>query len=118
MAKSFVKRAKKSVKDKKSPKTTKLTKYYDIKTFSYFIPAPPDRTSSYREREFDKTLYALLEVGHEIINFYSTTHGSQGTLMVCLLGSTHPKACGWELELDHLGLDNQNRDFKIEMLES
>ncbi len=116
--KSDKKKLKRSAKTPPRVKSaSEKKKFLDIKTFSYFIPAPPDRTTSYREKEFDSVLFSILESGHELINVYTTTHGQKGTLLVCVLGSTHKKAKGiLSLDKKHQ-LDNELRELSIEVLE-
>jgi hypothetical protein len=108
------KRSKKSVKT--SP--TKDNGYYDVKTFTYYIPAPPKRKSGYREKELDQILYHLLNSGHELIDLKisSTSGESQGTLVVCVLGNKNKKLIGPLLNIqEQIGLDNNSRDTEIEI---
>lgn len=42
-----------------------------IKTFTYFIPAPPARKSGYREMEFDKIMQGILTSGYELIDLHT-----------------------------------------------
>ena len=39
----------------------------EIKTFTYFIPAPPNRKNGYREKEFDKIMQGILQSGFELV---------------------------------------------------
>jgi len=43
-------------------------KRYKIQTFTYYIPAPPDRDSGYREKQFDQVFYDFINQGLEIIS--------------------------------------------------
>ena len=40
----------------------------EIKTFTYFIPAPPNRKNGYREKEFDKIMQGILQSGFELLD--------------------------------------------------
>lgn len=39
----------------------------EIKTFTYFIPAPPNRKNGYREKEFDKIMQGIFQSGFELV---------------------------------------------------
>jgi hypothetical protein len=43
-------------------------KIKEIKTFTYFIPAPPHRKNGYREKEFDKIMQGILQSGFELVD--------------------------------------------------
>lgn len=66
----------------------KPKKYYQ--TFTYYIPAPPSRHSSYREKEFDQL---VLEIGHQgfkiedIKTVAHQTHNHSGCWIICLISS-------------------------------
>ncbi len=109
-------------KQKKSGKALTKTKRSNqvktsarIKTFSYFVPAPPDRTSSYRELELDKVLYSILE-NHDLIQFYSLPHGPKGSLIICLLKSKDPSLHGFIQNEVKSSLNDSERDFEIEII--
>ncbi len=40
-----------------------------FQTFTYFIPCPPARKTSYREKKFDRIMSQVLNRGYKIINF-------------------------------------------------
>lgn len=68
----------------------KKSPYFGIKTFTYFIPAPPERRSGYQEKEFDSITNSLGSMGFEIINIKTSAYASQqksGMWVVCLLGA-------------------------------
>lgn len=88
------------MKKSTSKQPTKASKYFDIKSFSYFIPAPPQRKVGYREKEFDKILFELLNKGHEIIQIKTAPIDQKGTLVICIVGSTNKKATGLHLDLE------------------
>ncbi len=47
---------------------------YKIQSFTYFIPAPPPRSSGYREKQFDKLFYEFINRGYKILS--TTTQAS------------------------------------------
>jgi hypothetical protein len=72
--------------------------YNAIKTFTYFIPAPPNRKSGYREKEFDKIFFELLKKDFEILNF-KTQSAQNGMWIICLLGATTEEAAILDLDI-------------------
>lgn len=58
-------------------------------TFTYFIPAPPQRKSGYREIEFDKIMRGILESGFEIESL--ETQGSPNGMFVLAVLKTNSK---------------------------
>ena len=57
-------------------KIKRLINKTNIVSFTYYIPAPPPRTSGYREREFDRLIYSLQERGCEIISIQTSPNTS------------------------------------------
>lgn len=76
------------------------------KTFTYFLPSPPQRKSGYREREFDKIIQGILASGFEIESL--ETQGTDGGLYVLILLKTNSKKI-FEMDIDQ---DIQER-FKL-----
>lgn len=63
-------------------------------TFSYYIPAPPKRTSGYREKEFDRQLFSYIQAGHRLVSLQCQSHNTEvasGVWMVATLQSTIPR---------------------------
>ena len=77
-----------------------------IRTFTYFIPAPPARKSGYREKEFDKILNGILNSGFEIKDM-QTRSVPTGIIVIIILKAKNKKV----LDLDQ-DLDMQDR-FKL-----
>lgn len=78
-------------------------KDFKIQTFTYFIPAPPARTSGYREKQFDKFFYEFVNQGYEIIDFKTTTisgQNSSGMWLVFLVRATNELANKINLDFD------------------
>lgn len=53
-----------------------IKKNYKIQSFTYYIPSPPARSSGYREKQFDKLFYELINRGYRIIDL--KTQASSG----------------------------------------
>jgi hypothetical protein len=45
-------------------------------TFTYYIPAPPPRKTSYREKKLDSYCYKFLNLGFEIVSVKTAPHQS------------------------------------------
>jgi hypothetical protein len=81
-----------------------------IKTFTFYIPAPPHRKTGYREREFDKIMQGILTSGFELLNLQCQPVGgpeNSGMFIVTTLKAKDKKA--WDLDAS---LDIQER-FKL-----
>ena len=81
-----------------------------IKTFTFYIPAPPHRKTGYREREFDKIMQGILTSGFELINLQCQPVGgpdNSGLFIVTTIKAKDKKA--WDLDA---GLDIQEK-FKL-----
>ncbi len=63
----------------------------NLQTFTYFIPAPPFRTTGYQEKELDKVLFELCEKGYQIVDIKtqsispSDNQNCSGMWVICLL---------------------------------
>lgn len=77
-------------------KTAKKTYF---RTFTYFIPAPPQRKSGYREIEFDKIMNGILDAGFEIQNF-NTESVPTGVYVIAVLKTANKKTYEMDLHLD------------------
>ena len=78
-------------------------KDFKIQTFTYFIPAPPARTSGYREKQFDKFFYEFINQGFEIIDFKTSTisgQNSSGMWIIFLVRPTTEAANVLNLDFD------------------
>ncbi len=70
-----------------------------LKTFTYFIPAPPHRKNGYREIEFDKIMAGILQSGFELIEL-KTEGVEAGVFVIALISPTNKKAAALDLNLD------------------
>ncbi len=83
----------------KALKKTMKTKN-KLSTFTYFIPAPPNRKTGYREREFDKILTGILQSGFQIESLQTQSvqyDGAAGLFIIALLKAPSAKVAA----LDH-----------------
>lgn len=105
------------VKKSGSKRSTKSSRYWDIKTFTWFISTPAKSGPGHREKEFDKIMHGILNSGHEIIEWRLESAGGErgGVLAVFLLGSTEKKMMGPALDLhEKFGLEATHSDPSIE----
>lgn len=104
------------VKKSGSKKSTKSSQYWDVKTFTWYIPAPPKRAQGHREKEFDKVLHGILKSGHEVLEWKLQSVGDGGMYAVFLLASNKKNLLGPQLELhEQFGLADHNSNVDIEL---
>lgn len=77
----------------------KISKKAYLKTFTYFIPAPPQRKSGYREVEFDKIMNGILDAGFELEKF-NTESVPTGVYVIAILKTHNKKVFEMDLHLD------------------
>lgn len=69
---------------------------YKIQSFTFFIPAPPPRTTSYREKQFDKLFTQFINRGFRILHFNTQAVSSgekhSGMWIICILEALTPEA--------------------------
>lgn len=70
-----------------------------LKTFTYFLPAPPQRKTGYREKEFDKIMQGILQSGFEIVEI-QTQAVSTGLFIFALISASSKKVSDLDLNLD------------------
>lgn len=75
-------------------------------TFTYFIPAPPQRKTGYREIEFDKIMRGILETGFELESFHTETVAS-GIFLIGVLKTQNKKIFDSDIE------QNLHDNFKL-----
>jgi hypothetical protein len=73
-----------------SSRSLRSTKKIYRTTFTYFIPAPPQRKSGYREVEFDKIMRGILDSGFELESM-QTVSSSNGIFLVGILKTNSKK---------------------------
>lgn len=69
------------------------------KTFTYFIPAPPNRKSGYRETEFDKIMQGILNSGFQLLDL-KTEAVPTGLFVIALLKAPTKKVFALDSALD------------------
>lgn len=82
-----------------STKPKSSTKKMYRTTLTYFIPAPPNRKSGYREIEFDKIMQGILQTGFEIEEFQTQSTGN-GIFIIALLKTNQKKVYDTDLKQD------------------
>lgn len=92
---------------------------FKIQSFTYFIPAPPNRGSGYREKQFDKYFYEFINLGFEILEFKTTAisrENSSGMWVVFILKATNEKASKLDLNETFLEKKFEPRKEEVEGL--
>lgn len=83
--------------------------YKKIKTFTYYLPSPPDRKTGYQEKEFDHITSFLIEKDFDIINLKMqacANEKSSGVWILCILGAKTQDAAKFELDVDYNSIIN------------
>jgi hypothetical protein len=78
--------------------------YLKVRSFTYYIPAPPNRKTGYQEKEFDHIFDYLMENEFDIIDYKlesCSNDSSSGMWIVCILGAKTLKAKNISLEVDY-----------------
>ncbi|MBF0359529.1 MAG: hypothetical protein HQK49_00865 [Oligoflexia bacterium] len=90
-----------------------------VKTFTFYIPAPPPRKHGYREKEFDKLFYTFINSGYKIISIQTATHSgplSSGLWIICVVESTNITNDQLDLSFPSLSYDlNNNEDIELDI---
>lgn len=90
-------------------------RYFGVKTFTYYLPAPPHRKSGYQEKEFDQLTDYITNLGFEILDIKVESHSSpdkSGLWLVCLLGSPSKKIHDLVIDSDSI-VDSGNLSQNI-----
>ena len=80
-----------------SPKPPK----FPLQTFTYYVPAPPDRGTGYREKEFDRLFSQFMEQGFELEDLKTVSQsgtsasGTAAALNVAMPPSPSSTAPSW-----------------------
>jgi hypothetical protein len=74
-------------------------KMKELKTFTYFIPAPPHRKNGYREKEFDKIMSGILQSGFELQEL-KTVGMENGMFIIAILIVPNKKVAKLDEQLD------------------
>lgn len=68
---------------------------FKIQSFTFFIPAPPNRSTGYREKQFDKVFFDFINKGYEILSFNTQAYSSpnqSGMWIVCVVRALNEQA--------------------------
>lgn len=79
-------------------------KYIKIKTFTYYLPSPPERKTGYQEKEFDQITSYLIGKNFDILDFKMQacqSNKSSGMWVICLLGAKTKSAAQMNLAIDY-----------------
>ena len=90
---------------------------FPVKSFSYYLPAPPKRKSGYQEKEFDRIIDHLRDKDFELIDTKIHSHngdGHGGIWVFCRLRPLSLKASQEEISIDYQELAGTQPD-NIEM---
>lgn len=94
---------------------------YKVQSFTYYIPAPPERKSGYREKNFDSLFYKIINLGFEILEFKIVPQGQNdhSGFWVCFILRSKNKEASLEnfnhIENEHeVHLNNNLSDLEIE----
>jgi hypothetical protein len=80
------------------------TKYHAIRTFTYYVPAPPNRKTGYQEKEFDQISDHLVEKNFDIMDIKMEAFASAttaGMWIICILGAKTKDAASMSLEIEY-----------------
>ena len=98
-------------------KSYQRVKFGKISTFTYFIPAPPVRKTGYREKEFDKLILKITELGFELLEIHTQEISSKGLIVIVKIQALTAKAQqaninffdeNAEIELEHSETNSKN----------
>ena len=68
---------------------------YKIQSFTFFVPAPPKRSTGYREKQFDKLFYEFINRGYRILNFSTQSisgENNSGMWLIFIVQATNAEA--------------------------
>lgn len=85
-----------------------------VKSFTYYIPGPPERKIGYREKEFDMIFADFINRGHKVISQQVVSHqgaSSSGVWVFLMVQATNPKYA--QLDLNYPDLDLLNSDIDL-----
>lgn len=89
-------------------------KYHAIRTFTYFIPAPPNRKTGYQEKEFDQISDHIRGKNFDIIDIKMEAFANSsaaGVWIVCLLGAKSSEAASMNLEFEYSEVASQKEQY-------
>lgn len=90
------------------------TNYISVKSFTYYIPAPPGRKTGYQEKEFDHIVAYLIGKGFDIIDFKMqacANETSSGVWILCLLGAKTQLAAKMDIDIDYTQVASEKEQY-------
>jgi len=88
------------------------------KSFTYYIPAPPKRTTGYQEKELDKILTTLFSYGFKLLELKTEGHKESeksGLWVIAILEPLNEKAHSLDITLiDNSKQTSENSGVKPE----
>ena len=88
--------------------------YIKTRTYTYFIPAPPNRKTGYQEKEFDQICDYLVGKNFDILDIKMEAFANDtaaGVWILCILGAKSNEAAIMSLDIDYslvAGLQSQH----------
>ena len=96
----------------------KKNKYFKTRSFTYYIPSPPDRKTGYQEKEFDHVFNQLMEQGFDRLEYKmqaAASDKSSGMWIMCILGAKTQTAAELPLEIEYSQIfQNPNQHIKLD----
>ena len=83
--------------------------YVTTRTFTYFVPAPPNRKTGYQEKEFDHICKYLVGKNFDIIDIKMEAFANDsaaGVWILCILGAKSQDAAEMSLEVEYSDVAN------------
>ena len=84
--------------------------YKKVRSFTYHIPAPPQRKNGYQEKEFDQIFDHLMGLEFDILDFKTQAYAgekSSGMWIVCLIGAKTEKAANLNLDIEYIDVSKE-----------
>ena len=88
--------------------------YKKKRTFTYFIPAPPNRKTGYQEKEFDHLSDYLVGKNFDIIDIKMESYSSEsssGVWILCILGAKTDEAANMKIDIDYSDLIDDSKEY-------
>lgn len=90
---------------------SKEDKYITTRTFTYFVPAPPNRKTGYQEKEFDQICSYLISKDFDLLDIKMESFANEtaaGVWILCILGAKSNEAAKMSLEVEYSDIANLN----------
>jgi len=87
---------------------------FSTRTFTYYVSGPPQRSSGYREKEFDRVMQEFLRHGFQVLSVNTQSHSSSaqsGMWILLTVRPTNQKAAVLALDFPSTFDDNLSLDI-------